>query len=304
MTCHRLAPAIALALSVLLTPALTVSAPTDGPNPSQTESRGVFSDISTELSAGGLRRTPEEWRTLVLKVESRNRAINDEFNALVLRICTSIAASSEATSDLQTLRDEYRARKELMTGLAKLVLIGQHLDAQTKMELLPFLNIDLASLKGKELALTRTQLATLWLDTWREVDSVVKGFDFGDPPVMNVPAPGATTPGASPDTIKDPEIRRQYDAAVAANDAKGERRNHMYMFALKANGFFMRAERAITGFYRVKPYDNEELARLLEVYVSNRETRERMLSVVREHTGPLPTHKAAGDVNAGPNAAK
>jgi hypothetical protein len=132
----------------------------------------------------------------------------------------------------------------------------------------------------------RQQKAELWLAARRRVAaSVDPAFDFDDRPFINVPTPtGSHVPaGSSPQSIKDPKLRAEYERAIAKNSAKAQRFNDQYWLKRNASDFYKNVERYLVNAYSRSPADFTQLERLLSQYVDDNRVRAQILDDVRKH---------------------
>jgi hypothetical protein len=74
----------------------------------------------------------------------------------------------------------------------------------------------------------RWSRAALWIHAWHRIEvETIKGFNFEDWPYLNVkPPPGVSgAAGMSPESIRDPQARAQYEASIQQNNDKVDRLN-------------------------------------------------------------------------------
>lgn len=131
----------------------------------------------------------------------------------------------------------------------------------------------------------RKQKAELWLAARRRVESSIDPtFDFNDRPFLNVATPpGSREPsGVSPEFIKDPKLRAEYERAIAENSAKARRFNDQYWLKRNAPDFCKNVERYLVNAYSRPPTDPAELERLLAQYIDDNGVRARILDEVRK----------------------
>jgi hypothetical protein len=112
--------------------------------------------------------------------------------------------------------------------------------------------------------------------------SIDPKFDFNDAGFMNVPTPaGSGMPaGISPESIKDPTLRAEYERAIAQNSAKRKRFNEQYWLKQNAVDFYKNVERYLVNAYSRPPADSAQLERLLSQYVDDNRVRARILEAV------------------------
>lgn len=65
---------------------------------------------------------------------------------------------------------------------------------------------------------------SLWVMAYQKIKAECDpSFDPADVPFINIGTPGNFLSGIAPENIKDPELRKEYEKAFAANREKGER---------------------------------------------------------------------------------
>jgi hypothetical protein len=131
----------------------------------------------------------------------------------------------------------------------------------------------------------RRQKAQFWLEGWLRVSKAIDpSFDFDDMPLLNIAPPRATglPAGISPSAIKNPQLRAEYERAIAQNRTKAERYSQQYW--LKSNGprFFGEVEQYLVNAYSRPPSDLQELQQLLSRYIQDASVRDRVLGGVRK----------------------
>ncbi len=131
----------------------------------------------------------------------------------------------------------------------------------------------------------RKQTAELSLAARRRVESSVDPtFSFDDWTQLNVPTPpkSGVPAGSSPESIKDPTLRAEYERAIAENSAKTLRFNDQYWLKQNAPAFYKNVERYLVNAYSRPPADSAQLERLLSQYVNDNGVRARILEEVRQ----------------------
>jgi hypothetical protein len=89
--------------------------------------------------------------------------------------------------------------------------------------------------------------------------------------------------GMSPDHISDPKLRAQYEAAIKENDRKNAAYTEQSQLRNWLKPFQREAESYIVHAYSEPPEEVAELRKLLEKYVADAETRERILGAVTKN---------------------
>ena len=178
-------------------------------------------------------------------------------------------------------------RASLLSGYAISALTSGNLPIKDQILFVEFLMFDPLKIDEVPWRSLREQKARLWLATRRRVaGSVDPAFDINDFPLLNVPAPaGSRMPaGSPPESIKDPKLRAEYDAAIAANSVKAQHYNEQYWLKRNAPRFYEETERYLENAYSRPPVDLAQLERLLSQYIDDNGLREKILEKVRERT--------------------
>ena len=106
------------------------------------------------------------------------------------------------------------------------------------------------------------------------LDSIDLNWDPNDLPVRNILPPLSTglPGGIDPNAISDPKLRAEYEAE-----------RHLQQSSLRdwLKRYPITAERYIIELYSLPPYNNEELEKLLNRYLKDQTTRDRIMTAVR-----------------------
>jgi hypothetical protein len=176
-------------------------------------------------------------------------------------------------------------RASLLSRYAISVLTSGDLPLEEQVHFVEFLMFDPLVIDEAAWKTLRKQKAELWLAARRRVESSVDPkFDFDDRAELNVPTPpGSGEPnGVSPEFIKDPKLRAEYERAIAENSAKIRRFNDQYWLKRNAPDFYKNVERYLVNAYSRPPADSAELEQLLAHYVDDNGVRARILEEVRK----------------------
>jgi hypothetical protein len=155
--------------------------------------------------------------------------------------------------------------------------------------LLRFLSRDVTSADSSDPAPWSRERRTkvgFWLHAWGRLETQInRNFDFSDRPKLNVMPPKETglPAGIVPEGIRDPKLRAQYEAALAANGKKGREYNRQFELRKLDETFPKVAEGYLVRVYSRPPYQTEELRRHLIAHRLNRQIRERVLSQVNRN---------------------
>jgi hypothetical protein len=174
-------------------------------------------------------------------------------------------------------------RASLLSRYAISVLTSGNLPLRDHMQFVSFLMLDPLVIDETAWKTLRQQKAELWLAARRRVQSSVDpAFNFNEPIFLNVAPPAASglPAGISPESVRDPKLRAEYEHAIAENSAKTRRFNDQYWLKKNAADFYQNVERYLVNAYSRSPNDLAELERLLSQYIEDNDVRVRILEGV------------------------
>lgn len=208
----------------------------------------------------------------------------DYYARLMLNVSNVIA------NDFSDERIYRLSQKYALAALSK----ADRFSLDSEVSLLPFIAMDLApkdtaANADSEWAKERSLKSRLWLHAWQRLESERdKNFNFDDRPFINVTPPRETglPSGVAPEAIKDAKLRARYQAELTANAEKAEVYNRQYALREIGKSFPQKAESYIVGAYSKPPRNANELGQLLNQYVADSETRQRILREVAERREP------------------
>jgi hypothetical protein len=196
-----------------------------------------------------------------------------------------IAYMSKACSLLSSYDvGDISKRASLLSKYAIRVLTSGDLPLRDQVQFVEFLMFDPPTLDETLWRSLREQKAELWLAARRRVaKSTDSTFDFEDRPFLNVPTPAGSGAhaGSSPDSIKDPMLRAEYEIAITQNSAKAERYNDQYWLKRNAPRFYEETERYLVNAYSRPPADLAQLEHMLSQYGDDA-LRSRILKELRK----------------------
>ena len=101
--------------------------------------------------------------------------------------------------------------------------------------------------------------------------------------------------GSAPDGVKDAELRAEYEAAIQRNRQKIDRHTEQVQLHRSLETYPKRAEEYILQAYSEPPLNVEELRQLLDVYLTNNETKAQVVNAVEKNieiqTKEVPNHR-------------
>lgn len=207
------------------------------------------------------------------KWQQRDRA---SYIAYMFKACSLL--SSYDIGDLSK-------RAVLLSQYSMSILTSGDLTLQDNVEFVNFLMSDPLVIDEATWKTLRDQKAELWLAAQRRVKSSIDPkFDVDDLPFINVPTPkgSGARAGSSPESITDPKLRAEYEAAIARNSEKIRHSNEQLWLRRNAPRFYADVERYLVNAYSRPPSDTAELERLLSQYVEDDALRSRILERVRK----------------------
>lgn len=175
----------------------------------------------------------------------------------------------------------------MLSRYAISVLRSGDLPLHDRVQFVSFLMFDPRVIDEASWKRLREQKAELCLAARRRVESSIDPtFNFDDWPQLNVATPrGSGVPnGSSPQFIKDPKLRAEYEKSIAENSAKARRLNDQYWLKQNAPDFYKNVEQYLVIAYTRPPADSAQLERLLAQYVDDNGVRARILEAVRKGT--------------------
>lgn len=89
--------------------------------------------------------------------------------------------------------------------------------------------------------------------------------------------------GIAPESVKDPKLRAEYEAALQKNREQIERYTKQYRLRDWLSMFPKRAEEYIIRAYSKPPFDVEELKQYLDKYITDTKTKARILNAVTKN---------------------
>jgi len=162
-------------------------------------------------------------------------------------------------------------------------------DLETEWSFLRYLRYPMGPIKLDGLG-TERRLADvkLWLHALHRLESEKdKNFDPNETGPMNAePPPGANGyPGMSPDRIKDPILRAQYEKAINENNRKIRYMNHQFKLLQHEPSIIRDAVKYISRMYAQEPSNIQELTVLLRNYKISSELSKNIINQTEKERG-------------------
>jgi len=126
-------------------------------------------------------------------------------------------------------------------------------------------------------AVRRTQ-AELWFRLHEAVEKEIdKNFDFNSTLYLNISVPGPYPSGTAPESIKEPELRKEYEKAFEENRKKINERNFQCRLRKINKELTDRLECFLTEAYSLPPSSFDELKEMMAAYKIDEEVKGRIL---------------------------
>ena len=99
-------------------------------------------------------------------------------------------------------------------------------------------------------------------------------FDFNKVPVIS----------SMPPTAADPKLRTEYEASISTDEAINDKRNQQLQLKQLNKTLVPQEEKYIVRLYSMAPYNPQELKRLLDVYITDAGTKQKIMDQVLQNT--------------------
>ena len=151
-----------------------------------------------------------------------------------------------------------------------------NISIETEFDLVSILYVHYEYMKGErtdeELASYRQKGTERFFHAWQRMENAIDpNWDPNDIPVLNVSPPKGIgiigIPGMSPELIKDPVLRAEYEEAIERNRVKSKIRNEQIKLRNIKKRYYRIVEKYLTSTYSIPPYANKELDKYLNIYI-------------------------------------
>src|SRR3989339_173001 len=213
------------------------------------------------------------------EIEGKWRVKKKEYYAnLIWELCGPL------TSGIFNDRRQYAlARKYAISALEK----PDEIPIKTEFDLVQIVASDMivpGAPTGQVWAQRRKQEVQLKFHAWKRlIGAIDPKWNPNERLVMHPEPPMGVNnydSGASPESIKDPILRAQYEEAIRKNDQKNERHSLQRKYREWLERLSESVERYSIRAYSKPPDNIEELTQLLKEYISDESLRERILDGV------------------------
>ncbi len=218
---------------------------------------------------------------------------NREYHArLMLEICKPLSSGQ--------FKDERRyvlARKYALSALERQDTIPLSLNLELIGHVTTFTSTTHAP-EGEDFAQRRSKDVVVRLQAWRRLINAIDPNWNPDEHIMgeNIDPPAATglPTGVAPAAIKDPKLRAAYEEEIQRNRQKAERYREQYEALKWLKRYPKRAEESIIAAYSQPPFKLEELRQALDIYLTDKETKTRILDTVEKSVEVQTKEKSEG----------
>jgi hypothetical protein len=223
----------------------------------------------------------DDYKKFADEIQKKWNQRNKEYNArLILEICKPLSSGR-----FKDNRQYDIAREYALSALKD----PNDLSIKTELDLMgcvATLTVFSDSPKGEEFAKRRKKDVEIRLHGWKRlIDAIDPKWDPNDKPFTNVLPPIGTTisAGGSPEDIKDPKLRAEYEVAIEKNRQKSE--NYLLQSDLQKwqKEYLFVAEQYIIKSYSTPPFNLDELKQYLEKYKIDKQSRDKILNTVQKN---------------------
>jgi len=166
-----------------------------------------------------------------------------------------------------------------------------NISIETEFALVSILHGQYEYMKGErtdeEWASYRRKGTERFFHAWQRLENAIdENWDPNDIPELNVSPPKGIgipgIPGMSPELIKDPVLRAEYEKAIERNREKIKIRNEQIKLRNIKKMYFRIVEKYLVSTYSIPPYDNEEFGKYLNKFTTDEKTRARIVDALTQ----------------------
>ena len=167
-----------------------------------------------------------------------------------------------------------------------------NISIESEFDLVSFLYEQYEYSKGKlanqEWNKNRRKGTERWSHAWQRLeDAIDENWDPNDIPEANVSPPKGIgipgIPGMSPELIKDPVLRAEYEKAIERNHEKVKIHNEQIKLRNTKKMYSRIVEKYLVQTYSIPPFANDELRKYLEKFKIDKETQTRIIEAVTKN---------------------
>lgn len=187
---------------------------------------------------------------------------------LMVKLCEPLASGT-----FNDRRQYALARKYALSALGK----PNEIPLETELRLANYVTANLylsTGARGKEWLDARKTDVEVRFHAWKRLaDAIDPNWDQNEEIFMHpLPPKGlkSSDSGASPESIRDPELRAEYEKAITENNKKIERYNEQLDYHRKMKLFSKTTSHYAIYAYSAPPYNTDELNDLLKKYITDK----------------------------------
>jgi hypothetical protein len=231
----------------------------------------------------------QEYERFADEIHKRWSQKNKENNArLVLELCRGLSSGQ-----FRDHRSYDLARKYALSVLEKPEAVPVEMELELTGHVMTTMSVPGAP-KGEEFAHRRVEDVEIRLHAWRRLmDSVDPNWDPNEllwsPNTVGAEL-GIPISGMSPESVKDPELRAKYEAALQQNQEKIKRHTQQRRLHDSLKWYPKWVEEYAVLTYSEPPYNIEEISALLKQFMPDERIGARILDAVNKNmqTPPSP----------------
>lgn len=202
----------------------------------------------------------------------------EEYGGLMAHALKSWNSISNEMDNEATRKSMQEYAKEILSSYNSAET--NSISIETEFDLVCFLYEEYTYSKGQrtdqEWSKYRREGAEAFLHAWQRFEKALsEDIELNDLPEENVDIPDGVSgfPGMSPELIKDPARRAEYEKAIEENEKKIDAYNRRISLQNKTEWYSRLVRRYLVSTYAIAPHDSHELKDLLKAYVKNPDTR-------------------------------
>lgn len=245
--------------------------------------KDMYTQMLSHIKAARESRDINELRKIGDEIELTWYKLDaSSYASLMLEVCNALSSTNLNNDNQYSLEQKYAS-----IVLNKQLQIPADIEAQLVLHLQEDIEYAKGQISAEEWQGRRRNKAELWLRTWQHLNTAIDpSFDFKDLPLENVPPPpgAAGAAGMSPDRIKDPALRAQYQSAIDANTKKAEEFRTQYVLYKTRELFHDRMKAYLIRSYSRPPENIKEIEAMLKKYLVDEKTRVSILSAIKIET--------------------
>jgi len=223
----------------------------------------------------------EEWEGVFSAVRDRWMDREDSSYALLTYEACRLISSYDFPAEIESLGPKY---SKAALEDAKVIPV----DIQLRLALA--LQLPRKNTGTGEWVRLRKEYANHWFASLARLHSeILPDFDFEDMPLMHVSPPSGAkvSAGASPESIRDPKLRAEYEASIKANDEKGAKYDKQFLLQRLKTSLGPLIEKRIVIAYSTDPANLEEFNELSKKHRIDEGLAQRLKLEISERSAAM-----------------